>query len=262
MIGRSAILSVFTLCFSLTAGAQNIDAQTKVYVIGTTHQAVNCINSEALEDILNKIRPDVILVEVDSSFLTKDFHFDLEKYPDILSSSMENTAVNRYKQKNQVVLRPFDITGRNEFYRQNDYFAKEDGLFGELLDMKANKDYSEENERLFDLAWSIIELYAEAENITSDDINSDVRQKFTELKYATYDTFLNICENEPKLHKWIDFARLQRDFWIRRNQTMVDNISLFAEEFRGKTIAVIVGFEHKYFIVNKLRANKDIELVN
>lgn len=237
-------------------------AKTKVYIIGTAHTERNHINAETLEGILGEIRPDVILVELDSTILTKemDFNFDLEKYPDILSSSMENLAMYNYKQKNQVALRPFDITNRNQFYRQSNYHTKGVGLFNDLHAMRANRELSEANEWLFDLAWSILKFYAEAEYVTFEDLNSNVQQKFTELKYTTYDIFLQICKDEPKLEKWIDFAQLQRDFWIERNQTMVDNISLFSEEFKGKTIAVVVGYEHVYFLVNQLKTNKNIEL--
>ena len=238
-------------------------SQTNVYIVGTTHRPINLINADTLENILGRINPDVILVELDSTILTveNDFNYDLKKYPDILeNTSMENIVMCRYQQKHNIKLRPFDFTGRNDFYQRTDYFAKEDSLFKEMLAMQKNKEYSPANQRLFNVAWNIIKLYAEAEDVSFEDINSDVRQKFTELKYTTYDMFLQICQDEPKLHKWIGFAQLQRDFWIERNQVMVDNILLFAEEFKGKTLAVIVGYEHKYFIVNKLKDNKNIVL--
>lgn len=41
---------------------------------------------------------------------------------------------------------------------------------------------------------------------------------------------------------------------------MVDNITHFAEEFRGKTIAVVVGYEHLYFLVNQLKKNENVVL--
>jgi len=238
-------------------------SQTKVYIVGTTHRPINLINADTLENILGRIKPDVILVELDSTILTveNDFNYDLKKYPDLLeNTSMENIAMCRYQQKHNIKLRPFDFTGRNDFYQRTDYFAKEDSLFSEMLAMQKNKEYSTTNQRLFDVTWNIIKFYAEAEDVSFEDINSDVRQKFTELKYTTYDMFLQICQDEPKLHKWIDFAQLQRDFWIERNQKMVDNILLFAKEFNGKTLAIVVGYEHKYFIVNKLKDNANIEL--
>jgi len=238
-------------------------SQTNIFIVGTTHRPMNLINADTLENILGRIKPDVILVELDSTILTveNDFNFDLKKYPDILeNTSMENISMCRYQQKYNIKLRPFDITGRNDFYERTDYFTKEDSLFSEMLAMQKNKEYSIANQRLFNVAWNIIKLYAEAEDVSFEDINSDVRHKFTELKYTTYDIFLQICQEEPKLHKWIGFAQLQRDFWIERNQVMVDNILLFAEEFKGKTLAVIVGYEHKYFIVNKLKDNKNVVL--
>jgi hypothetical protein len=235
---------------------------TKVYVVGTAHEEKKYIHPGTLENILTRLQPDVFLSELDSTFFTKEFDYDLEKYPDLISTN-ENISSYSYKQKHpEMALRPFDISGRNEFYRQNDYFTKEKGLFNDLFQMKENDEFSKANEQLFDLAWSIMRFYGDAKTETMEDINSDIREKFSELKYTTYDVFLQICKDEPKLHKWIDFAQLQRDFWIKRNLTMVNNISIVVEEFQGKTLVVFVGSEHKYFLVKELKKNKDIELIS
>lgn len=250
---KKYFLIVAGVCFFMIS-----HSQTRVYVIGTTHTEKDEINVERLENILGKIGPDVILVELDSTMLRKEKGFNFEN--EHLTGSMENLAMYNYQQKNQVALRPFDITNRNKFYRESGYFAKERGMFNDLHEMRKKHELSEANERYFDLAWSILDFYAESEHRTFSDINSDVCQKFTELKYTTYDIFLQICKDEPKLQKWVDFAQLQRDFWIKRNQTMVNNITHFAEEFRGKTIAVVVGYEHLYFLVNQLKKNENVVL--
>lgn len=239
----------------------NCQAQkTRVYVVGTTHEERKYINSDTLVNILSRVKPDVILIELDSCFFNNKFKFDLNKYPDLLSTN-ENISANKYIQKYpKVKLRPFDISGRNEFYRENNYHKQEGQFFQEMLNMKANDEFSDSNKQLFDVALNILTQYAKAEITTLTDINLDVRDKFTELKYSTYDIFIQICKSEPKLYKWINFAELQRDFWLKRNQTMVENISNLAKQFENKTLVVFVGFEHRYFLINKLKLNKEIEL--
>lgn len=49
--------------------------KTEVIVIGSIHQEVPNFNSETLYKILDQIKPDIILIEMDSSFFTKDFQF-------------------------------------------------------------------------------------------------------------------------------------------------------------------------------------------
>jgi len=255
---KKVLLVIMGVCAMVTCHAQT----TKVYIVGTAHEERKYINPDTLENLLSKLQPDVFLSELDSTFFTKEFNYDLKKYPDLLSTN-ENISSYRYKQQHpEMALRPFDISGRNEFYRQNDYFAKESGLFKDLLAMKENREFSQASGQLFDLAWSIIQFFGDAKIETMEDVNSDVREKFAELKYTTYDVFLQICKDEPKLNKWIDFAQLQRDFWIKRNLTMVNNISILAQEFQGKTLVVFVGSEHKFFLVRELKKNKDIELIS
>ena len=255
---KKILLIIAGICAMMICHAQT----TKVYIVGTAHEERKYINSDTLENLLTKLQPDVFLSELDSTFFTKEFNYDLEKYPDLISTN-ENISSYHYKQKHpEMALRPFDISGRNQFYRQNDYFAKEKGLFNDLLKMKENREFSQASEQLFDLAWSIILFFGDAKIETMEDINSDVREKFAELKYTTYDVFLQICKDEPKLYKWIDFAQLQRDFWIKRNLTMVNNISILAQEFQGKILVVFVGSEHKFFLVKELKKNKNIELIS
>ena len=44
-------------------------SQTNVYIVGTKHRPINLINADTLENILGRINPDVILVELDSTIL-------------------------------------------------------------------------------------------------------------------------------------------------------------------------------------------------
>lgn len=251
---------VFLIIFSFIL---NIQAQkSKVYVVGTTHAEHKFINPDILENLLLKINPDVVLVELDSSFFTKEYQFDLQKYPDLLSTN-ENISIYNYFQKNPLVkLRPFDINGRNEFYRKNDYHQKEARLLEEMLVMQSNNLFSKNNKQLFDIALKILSQYGKSQITKLSDINSDVFDKFTELKYTTYDIFIQICKTERKLKKWIDFAKLQKEFWEKRNRTMVENISRIANEFEGKKFVVFVGYEHRYFLINELKKNENIELMS
>ncbi|GHT58519.1 hypothetical protein AGMMS50239_03230 [Bacteroidia bacterium] len=86
------------------------------------------------------------------------------------------------------------------------------------------------------------------------EVNSDLNQKFTELKYRTiYDLIISITQDTEELNKWIPFAQLQKDFWVKRNEVMAENIVKYSKEFENKTIVVFMGFEHKYYIVNLLK---------
>lgn len=255
---KKTLILIFFVFFLQTINGQ----KSRVFVVGTPHTEQKFINPDTLENLLAKIEPNVILIELDSGFFTKDFKFNLEKYPDLLSTN-ENISIYNYSKNYPLVkVRPFDITGRNEFYKQNDYFNKEKSLFKEMLKLYKKNKLSDTNKNLFKVAMKILSQYGEAKVKTLSDINSDFFDKFTELKYSVYDIFIQICSTERKLKKWVEFAHLQKNFWEKRNKIMATNISNFAEEFKGKKLVVFVGYEHRYFLINELKNNENIELVS
>jgi hypothetical protein len=70
--------------------------QTKVCLIGELHEENEIINPDTLINILKKIKPDVILIELDSQFFTSNFDFNLDLVldPDSMSGN-QNVASYR-----------------------------------------------------------------------------------------------------------------------------------------------------------------------
>jgi hypothetical protein len=228
-------------------------AQTKVCVIGEFHEENELINPDTVFQILEKIKPDLILIEMDSSYFTKDFTFDFDKDPDILSTN-QNIASYRYQQSYKIPLRPYEISGRNEFYRKENYFKKEREIFNQIYTFHSENKLSKASENYFEILISTLELYAKVKYNSLKEVNSDLNQKFTELKYRTiYDLIISIPQDTEELNNWIPFAQLQKDFWVKRNEVMAENIVRYSKEFEDKTIVVFMGFEHKYYIVNLLK---------
>ncbi len=116
--------------------------QKQIWLIGTAHEEKNYINPDSIIYALNKINPELILVELEAKYFTKDFRFNLELYPDLLSTN-ENIASYKYQQLHSVKLRPFEIEGRNEFYRSENYFENENQMFDEMLYLYKNNKLSE-----------------------------------------------------------------------------------------------------------------------
>ena len=100
---KSLIFCLFILC-SLC----RVQGQTEVCLVGTKHNPCTYFNSDSVYAILLRVQPDVVLMELDSTFFDKNFRFDLEKYPDLLSTN-ENIGAHRYQQERGVDLRPFEI---------------------------------------------------------------------------------------------------------------------------------------------------------
>ena len=87
--------------------------KTEIVVIGNIHQPVPNYNSDTIVGILNKVHPDFLLQELDTSFFTPNFKF--KEAP----KENEGLASVKYITKNpETQMRPFDFEGRNE-YRKN-----------------------------------------------------------------------------------------------------------------------------------------------
>ncbi len=227
-------------------------------MIGTSHIATNYQNTDTLIEILNKIKPDVVLIELDSSFFTKKFDFDTLNFPDILEKSNENNATFFYKKSYKIDIRPFDITGRNDFYERTDFFRKQGEMYSKISDLYNKGMLNERNRKDFELFDFTLNLTNNIKYSSLQELNSLPALKLTELRQKIlYNETIEIVKSDSLLHKWIDFAELQKDFWIKRNKVMVENIVKISKQYKKEKIVVFVGANHKYFILNLLKKEND-----
>jgi len=228
-------------------------------------------NSDTLYGILEQIKPDIILQEMDSSFFTRDFRY---KYP---SKENEQVATEKYLKKHpETLIRPFEFEGRNE-YRKARGMVPTDNLTTKLLDSlyKANlltppqkaivKTYYDLTNQLKLIASKFPENF----NNSKTDLIAEKRQYFQHKKLTEITSkrkeFANTYLTKPNGEKisYRDGYQLWADFWDLRNQTMAKNIIKIAALNPGKRIAVTTGFLHRYYILSELRkltAGKNIQI--
>ncbi len=230
-------------------------SQNKVWLIGTAHEANKYINPDSLTAALNKIKPDLILIELESKHFTKDYDFDLTKYSieDYLTTN-ENIASYKYKQRYGTQLRPFDIDGRHDFYEKENYREKENKRFGEMLNMHKNNKFSEDCSIDFEILLSALNSYSKLNFSSLRESNSEVATKFLALKNKiSFEIMISIVKRTKELEKWMSFAKLRKDYWDKRNNTMAENIIKYTDEFKGERVVVLVGNDHKYALVEMLK---------
>jgi len=252
------IFTTFINCKSQTdkKGNENFK-KTELFIIGTIHNPTDIINSDTLFNILKKIKPDLILIELDSSFFTKQFDFDTTKYPDILSTN-ENISANKYRQLYKIDIRPFDITGRNEFYREHDFFTTQSKMYSAISKANDNGQLDTSCADDFELISFTLDLTNKIKYRSLSELNSDVSIKLTKIRQKIlYDKTISIVKRTKSLNKWIDFAELQKNFWVRRNNQMAENIEHFANEKSYDKIVVFTGANHLYFILELLKEKQN-----
>jgi hypothetical protein len=226
-----------------------------ICVIGTSHNNTIFCNVQTLDSILNLIKPDLILEELDSSFFTSDLRYDTLNYTSILhgpESSPTDIASINYQKSHNVDIRPFDITGRNRFYRENDFFNKQNEMIKDIYRHSLNNSLSKRNQSDFNLWIKSLDNVNDLKISNLKELNSEILMNFLEIQESIYlDKPIEIVETTDSLNKYIEFAHLQKDFWIKRNDTMIKNILYFAHYY--KRIIIFTGNLHKYYLTNGLR---------
>ncbi|WP_242202572.1 hypothetical protein [Aestuariivivens insulae] len=251
----------FVLLTLTTLISCKTEKPTEIIVIGTQHEPVPNFNSETLFNILEQVKPDLILHERDSSAFDSEF-----KFIDPPSEN-EGKASSKYIKKYPTTqLRPYEFEGRNQ-YRINKGMRPTDRLTLRLVDSlyMANalttfeadivKTYNAALEPLIDIAAKSPEAW---NNPTADSL-CEYRQfyqyqmvpKITNTRAEFANTFLTKPNGENISYR--EGYQLWADFWDLRNQTMAKNIMTIAEQNKGKRMVVLCGFMHRYYILKELK---------
>ena len=257
---RKILPSIFTslLFYSCTS------KKTELVLLGTVHQPIQNFTPDSLYNILTRLKPDLILFEVDSSFFTEEFEF---KEP---WESNENIATIRYMNNFDVDVRPYEFTGRNEYRikigsRPTDSKAANllDSLYqNNLLDSLNSKiyaDYLKLNDTLNSFAY----LGARAFNSSKTDEIAQLRQEYQYEKLlgimAKYPIFSNTYyfKNDSDSVSYLEGYKKASDFWDLRNQTMSENILHFVNQYKGSRIVVLNGYFHRYYLNSLIQPKQD-----
>lgn len=254
------ILKFLTLLFALSSGIMenknfpiNSD-KTEVIVIGTVHENTPNFNSDTLFGIMNSIKPDVILLESDSSYFNSDFTLEEE----IEYMFPETAAITEYSNYNPVILRPYDISGRDDFLNDQSRLTGQIGFFNEIDMLSVSGKYNEKGIEIYSKINMMKETAGEMSNSTLTYINSDDGSKNIDtINYYTYEGLKNLIEVTPELSQYTSYWKDEYEFWIKRNKAMVMNILELSRKFEGKKILVMCGFAHKNILLKDLKLKSE-----
>lgn len=223
--------------------------KTEIVVLGTVHHPTANYPQEKLESILKKIEPDLLLMEFDKSFFDESFAI-LDKWKNV---SMETKAVFSYLKTTKVLLRPYDIEGRNLFYAKHDYFNRETAMNKAMSGLYGQNNLVPEAKAILESLFAVANIRDACGQERPEVINSGACDKGVETKqYYAYKGISKVIELTPELKEHKAFWDLANDFWVRRNDEMVNNIIKYAKEFAGKKVVTLCGFEHRYYLRKKL----------
>ena len=239
---------VVLMLSTIPALSSTIDSTT-IVIVGTVHAKTDKFTYQALYDILERIKPDLILCELDSSFFTPSMSIK----PEFIRISLENMVVADYQNAYNTMIRPYDIEGRNKIYSEHNYFERQKEFSKALSQADKDNQIQGESAILLDVIDRFDQIGQAFGSESPVVINSGPCFVAMEAKqFYANDGLVKIVNSVPVLKEFTEFVTFKRDFWITRNEAMTDNILKWSKLLHPGTIIVLCGFEHSYYIRNAL----------
>ena len=249
-------------------------SKTQVYIIGVVHEHKKYRNADSLLIVLNNIKPDLILSEMDtltwmfnsdySLYKPKGWENEKRKLRFKKSTSPEDKATYLYARKNpSLKVHPFDMTipNRSEYRKfiigQKWYRALKKAHRTGLL--KNDLDSAYHN------YFKCTKQYKRLSKLTYSQLNRPSLVDSFRNIMRTEDSLSNLLlENvdvSPSFKEWYQrMAKMDRE----RDQVMVKNIIEFIQRTNAQKVVVLTGLLHKQFLIDGLNtetARDQLELV-
>lgn len=250
------ILPLTVIFISGKTALSKPQSRSEIIIIGTVHNPTPNFTAEKLNEILKKVNPDLILAELDSSFFDDRFNL-LEQYR---NASMETGVISAYRAKFSLNLRPYDIEGRNKFYQEQNYFSTELNLYRTLNKLYKSGRLLPEAKLYYEAQIAMAAIRDACLSQTPEIINSTVCDVAVEKKqFYGFKGMKKIIAQTADLKEFEQFSELADNFWIKRNDAMVENIINRITELKPERAVVLCGFEHRYYLRKKLigRSNEE-----
>jgi len=198
----------------------------RVSVVGTVHEEKGLASISGLLAILERIRPEVIFLEIPAAAL--DDHFNGNR------GKLESTAVARYCENHRVDLIPVDLPAPDA-----DFFAKHQHLHKRMG--RTSPDYR----RLVD--WH-------SENVSARGFAYLNSKDCSDLFSQLHEAMLSAIEED------VDHRVLAEgyDLWIGtkelRERAMMSNIANHCRQASFRSAAFLVGAAHRQSIIDLSRS--------
>lgn len=236
--------------------------KTEVHILGTVHFETTTIKRDHLYSRITEITPDIILFESDSNTVRRilsgrDYFFQaLDVLKKRSTTKMEKPVVLEYiAHSPDCLVLPYEWEIRDQFQRKHKIRSKPIEMINAIIKL--------ENEKLLtnsqsDIINKYLDLTKELNKIgstgTFQAINSLATDSLVAVRqYFQYTKLQEIVNEREELAEYVDFAQINKDYWVVRNKAMAQNILRQIKLNPKKKIVVLNGFYHRYFLNDELK---------
>jgi hypothetical protein len=241
-------LIMFLLATSLYAG---VPAKTVIIILGTLHQnqTSNLLyNPDTVKAIVKRIGPSALFVEA-QPFAIDSAH-SLRKEVAQQGAAFPEIGIWVYCHDSlKIPLYPIDRPDRDKYYKESNYFQRQDAFFARMMAVRDTLKSHDKNELVstsFDLLWSIlstdlVQNKSSASTTNGQEMDYLSHSKFLAL-YRLYPEAVQIsCLDSASVKTIKSECRFFLAEWAARTQAMSSNIGILAKRFEGKRVVVNVG---------------------
>lgn len=241
-IGRPFFTMVFAWLLSASLSAQT----TQIVVVGTVHQATINYNPDSISTILQRVKPDLILLELDSSFFTPTFQFKFRP------TENETIGVASYR-RDSILVRPFEFEGRNAYQRRFGILRKPTKVFGAIGRLARKGKLNSAHQQIvtrYRLLTDSLNRIGQQRPFTINQATTD--QLAAQRQYYQYHKIKEVVDQTASLARFRNFYKINTAFWDTRNKAMAEHIIRYGDLYVGKRIVVLTGYFHRYYLLQEL----------
>lgn len=252
------LASLITIAF----GCGSLSSKQQVLLVGAVHEPTAEVNTDTIYKLLTRFKPDLILIELDSTFFNPDFTFKN------LFDGNEITASVRYKMnfpKSQI--RPIEFTGREEYRTSIGVFPEITPEFGNIMQSLASENQlTPRHQRIISRLFHYDKIVNDLKSASLRVLNSKKADTSVDsLNYYKYASLKEISETYPQFTRTMvdskgdtvsvreNFARYVHFEAYQRNEAMSRNSITYIRNNPGKRIVILVGSAHRPYILRELR---------
>lgn len=242
---------------------------TEVFVLGTLHKTTHKIDYDDLYNLLEKIKPNIILLEKDSLSFDKEMNWKPNwwrvKFPNFLNkyrqSNLEQIAVQKYLHHNtNTIIRPYEWSLRDKFHKENQILTTPDRIFEKLNVLYSNGQLTDHQKTILDDYYSLTNQLEKFGDSTLYEINTNFQDGIARNRQnSVYHNIKTIIDSNDNFIEFREFYTVNEAYWDLRNLAMVDNIEKYIKLYPKSRIVVLNGYYHRYYLRDEL-AKKQTDL--
>ncbi len=203
---------------------------------------------------LCEIEPDIVLFEFPMEW-EKDWQARISY--GVKTGNVESVAFEKFAATHDVMIKPYDIEGRNNYYMKTRYFEKE-----EQLSNAFDAYFKTPNPNPSAVAYKKLlrkngRIQREWDKKSLSEINSSACDIVTGTYLnISHTAFLAVLDLVPELTPYKAGHLRKQSYEVKRNKAMVKNILDYNKQYENKSIVVLCGFYHRYALINLLKGKQ------